>query len=290
MGGFWFLYDPTSGIIQNAPQQSATNPWPNPPASWSVLGPLTSNDAGLAYLNPQRYLIEGTPAALVAQPYLTLTAAVAADALTLTATLNAESGTAPADVVFTVAGTDYTVLLTADVATFSATIHPSVAAFAITASVSATGVVGAQTTFGGSAACPVGVQCYQALGGARIVAPTGPGSLAFLRGYYSTLVDQANMAGDLATADSLALHTLLAVVVPALVTAGTVTLDASQTAALDYLTTNLLPYLPATLENAAPGGVPIQPVALFVADEEVAAQAFASYAADVGAGGIPNLA
>lgn len=31
---YWFLYDNTTGVIQQPPAQATSNPWPNPPTSW----------------------------------------------------------------------------------------------------------------------------------------------------------------------------------------------------------------------------------------------------------------
>lgn len=276
----YFLYNTTTGAILQVSASPMTVG-----AGQAVLGPLTDNTAGAAFANPQRFLV--VSGALVAQPYLVLTASVASNVATLTATLNDASSSPPASATFTVAGNTFTAALASGVATLTVDIHPSVAALAIPASVAATGVVGAQTTFGGATQPGIGLQCYTPSTGAPVVAPVGAGSLAFLRAYYSTLVNPANMAGDLATADSVALHTVLAVILPALVKAGTVTLDANQTDALNYAAASIVPYLPVTLENGAPGGTPIQPLALYAADQATAAQAFADYAADVAA--IPGL-
>jgi len=285
---YWVLFDQTTGAIY--PSLSATEPVSS---GMGVLGPYPQatapTDVVMAYTYPSRYLVQN--GALVAQPYFTLAAAEANGVWTLTATLNDPPASPPADVTFTVAGNAFTASLTNGTATLAVAVHASCAGFAVPASVAATGCVAGSTTFSGTATPTVGLQAYTPTSGNPTVAPTGAGSLAFLRAYYGSVVNQANVMGDLATADSLALHTLLAVVLPPLVKAGTVTLDASQTAALQYLTTDLVPELPVTLENAAPGGTPNQPTALYVADQTIAAQAFADYAADVApTTGVPNLA
>lgn len=290
--GYFFLYDPATGIIQNEPARAIANPWPSAPASWVVLGPVESNDAGLAYLNPARYLIQGTPAALVAQPYLTVSASVTGSTATLTATLNDPPSTPPTSVTFTVAGNTFTAPLSSGTATLTVDVHPSVAPFAVPVSVAATGVVEASVTFGGAAQAPVQLQCVPLVGGTvPTVTPCGAGSEAFLQGFYASGISPSRQPGDIATADSLALQTLFGRVIPALTGGASplLTLTTDEQNAVNDVVANLLPALPIDLANAYPsGGTKAQPYAQYVTDQQAAAQAFAAYAGDLKT--IPGLA
>lgn len=272
----YFLYDQTSGSIVAANTTGFT-----PGSGEAVLGPLADNTAAAAYVNRSRYLVQG--GALVAQPYFTIVAAVSGNAATLTATLNDAPATPPTTATFTVAGSAITAPITSGVATLTVDIHETVAAFAVPASVAATGVVGAQTTFGGSAKAPVALQCEPLVGGTTpTVTPCGAGSLAYLQNFAgASSIPAENVLGDVATADAISLDALCGTngALAALQAAGTWKPTAAQSAGLAWVQKNVLPSLPVTLATILDSsGNPVQPAAQFAADQAAAATAFKNFA------------
>ena len=185
-----------------------------------VSDPLLSN----TLVNPTAYWWSGT--ALMAWPSLTCSMSGTTVTVTLNATTPPPAWTSPASATLAVTGTAWvaTVVLTNGTGTASLAIHPSLVPTSVFVTASATATQTASLNLGSGAPPSIGLQVYTSSGGISTIAPVGVNSLAFLRGYYSSLVSQANMAGDLATADSLALHTTLSILLPALVKAGTITL------------------------------------------------------------------
>ena len=275
--GYFFLYDSTTGAIIAANTTGFT-----PGSGESVLGPLTDNTAAAAYVNPGRYLVQN--GALVAQPYLTLAASAPSNgAVTLTATLNDPPATPPADVTFTVAGNTFTEAFANGTATLTVDVHPSVAQFAIPASVAATGCVGAQTTFGGTQQAPVALQCAPLVGGTvPTVTPCGTGSLAYLQNFAgASSIPAEHVLGDVATADAISLDALCGTngALAALQAAGIWKPTTAQSAGLAWVRTNVLPSLPVTLATILDSsGHPVQPAAQFAADQAAAATAFGNFA------------
>ncbi len=154
---YYFLFDTSTGIIQVNPILSASNPWPNPPSTWSVLSfaqATAASDVVMAYTYPQRYLILGSPAGLQLQPYFTvpLTESATAGDWTATATLNNPPSTPPTSCTITVAGVASTVALSGNVATLAFTVDPSAANQALTVSAAATGCVSGQASIGSASA------------------------------------------------------------------------------------------------------------------------------------------
>ena len=152
---YFFLYETSTGAIVQPPQLSASNPWPNPPSTWSVLSfaqATAASDVVMAYTYPQRYLILGSPAALVLQPYFTLSASDSSDTYTVTATLNNPSSTPPTDVTFTFLGQSASVALSSNQAVLTLTFDSMVATQSATVAASATGCVSATVTLGAGGA------------------------------------------------------------------------------------------------------------------------------------------
>ena len=154
---YFFLYETSTGAIVQPPQLSASNPWPNPPSSWSVLSFEQNSapaDVVMAYTYPQRYLILGSPAALVLQPYFTvaLTESSTAGDWTATATLNNPPSTPPTSCTITVAGIASTVALSGNVATLAFVVDASAANQTLTVSAAATGCVSGQASIGSASA------------------------------------------------------------------------------------------------------------------------------------------
>ena len=176
---YWFLYDNTTGIIQQPPRQAATNPWPTPPNSWNVASfATTDTTAILAAANPAWYLINGSPAALVLQSYWTVTATEStstAGEYTLTATLNNPPSTAPTSATFTVAGGTIDAAISSDTATATIQLHETVTSQPVAVTVSASGTVSGSTTIN-SGTAGIGLQLIPASGTTpATVAPAGAG-------------------------------------------------------------------------------------------------------------------
>ena len=154
---YWLLYDVSTGIIQVNPILSASNPWSNPPSSWSVLSfaqATAASDVVMAYTYPERYLVLGSPAGLQLQPYFTvaLTESATAGDWTAAATLNNPPSTPPTSCTITVAGVASTVALSSNAATLSFTVDPSATGQSLTVSAAATGCVMGQANIGATSA------------------------------------------------------------------------------------------------------------------------------------------
>jgi len=262
---YWFEYDTSTGQIQNQPMLAETNPWTNPPTTWSVLGSFNQDTATsleiMAYTYPERFLVEGSPAVLVEQPYFTVTAVTSttvAGQWTLTATLNNPPSTPPTEATFTIAGQTETATITNSQATLTVDIHPSVANVAISVTASATGCATSRTsTIGGTQAASTSLQVYTPTSGNPTIAPTGAGSKSFLDGYFAgQTASIQSLLADIVTIIDLMLDVQFKKFMPALQSAiyTPVTLDADETSALSDIQANLLPKLYTTLKNAYPSG------------------------------------
>lgn len=314
----WYLYDNTTGVIQQT-QTAQSNPWDNPPASWSVYGPVGQNTASatevMAYNFPERFLITGSPVALVEQPYLTLTSAANGNTVTLTATLNNPPSVPPTSATFTLANGTETATLTNNTATLTIDVHPSVANAPINVTVGASGCATSRpVNIGGQASIPVALQVYTPSGGNPTVAPTGTGSKAYLAAYYATSpASLTSMLADIGTSNNMhsdivyrktfaALRVLAnlyewATKLPTNPYAPTtqdttditnVQFTADEASAADDINTSVLPSLFTTLANAFPsGGTKQIQYADMVGD---LAKTYDSYMAYGEALSIPNLA
>jgi len=299
---YWFLYDTSTGKIY--PSQSDNAPSQQ---NMGVLGPYDQSTASptvvMAYTYPERYLAQGSPVALVEQPYFTVAAVESAtvpNQWAITVTLNNPPAQPPANVTIAINGADETVALTT-VAPFTATltvnVHASLVNAPITAAASAASCATSRPmNIGGSTQSPVATQVYTPTGGVPTVAPTGAGSKGYLQAYYTGLMAPAQEVADLATLVGMLTQTLYGVVLPALTSGATpiVTLDADAKNALTDITNTVLPSVKTTLENAAP-----QPAAgaaqtfdihygAVRADYPTVAQALGGFATDMAT--IPNLA
>ncbi len=178
---YFFLYETSTGIIQQPPIQAVTNPWPNPPSSWSVASfATTDTTAILAAANPAWYLVQS--GALVIQPHWLVTATASTTTsgeYSLSATLENPPATPPSTCAFAVAGGTLSATVSNNTATATIQLHASVASQPVTVQVSASGTVSGSTTIN-SGTAGVGLQLVTS-GTTPLVAPAGTGSLAYLR-------------------------------------------------------------------------------------------------------------
>jgi len=294
MSNYYFQYDTTSGVIYPYLQASV----PASSAQIGVLGPYPQDTAPsqivMAYTYPQRFLAQGSPVALVEQPYFSVSvvkSATIANQLAITATLQNPPSTPPTSATFTVCGQAFTEAITNGAATLTLNIHPSLAGQQVQISVGATGCVAGLTTIGSTVA-QVGLQVYTPSGGMPTVTPT---SNSYLAEYWSgTATPPQFTLADVATITGILANVLLGKVIPTL-TSGTtplLTLDANEKNAVADLTA-LLQYIPTTLEEIAPKPVSGQPQVYdmhykqYRADIQTTKSAMQSYASDVAT--IPNL-
>ena len=260
---YFFLYDNTTGIIQQPPMQATSNPWPNPPSSWSVASfATTDTTAILAAANPAWYLIQDTTPTLVLQSYWTATTSVSSGTTTITATLNNPPSSPPTSATLAVAGGTMTASISSNQATFTVAVHPSVAAYQIPATVSASGTVSGSVNLGGNAASPIGLQLYQGSSGNWHVAPGGTGSTYYLMGYHAAQINQAAQVNSLAVAVGELLHLVHDKIVPSLQSSSytALSLSADETNALNDITTNVLPDIVPTLGVLYPSGGSPMPI------------------------------
>lgn len=278
---FWLIYD-QNGVLYYPPQVSATNPWPNPPATLTVISfPQDTAPANvvMAYTYPNRFLVQN--GALVEQPYFSVSAQVSSGQATLTATLNNPPATPPTSATFTVLGQSISATLTNNVATLTLAIHPSVMTQQVQASVSAAGCAQATVALGGTG-ITFPLQAYKDSSGNWHIAPT---QKAVLQGYYASLVPQQEVAANTLVAVSLLADFVFDVLAtPAVVSA----LSPNQQNAINDFKANILPNLPITSANAYPSGGPKEiHYANFEANMPKYAESVTGYNADVA--NIPNL-
>lgn len=291
---YWFLYNITSGAI-NQTYLGNADQWTNI-GSQGVIGPFPQSTASAAvqdaFANPSKYLVQNGQ--LVVQSYITVTAAQSTTPngqYTITATLNNPPATPPTSCTYTVGGQTYTAAISANKASLTVNVHPSIANQSITVTASATGCVSGTVSIGGSRT-DVGLQAFIPTGSTiPTIAPTGTGSKIFLQSYYAlSPATLYRLIADIGTAVNVLTDAVFNIIIPALqkTTWSPVALDANQTSAINDIKTNLLPYLYTTLENAYPSGGAKQ---LQFADYEVdlskSYAAFQSYVTDLQA--IPNL-
>lgn len=194
---FYFLYNTTSGQILAANTSGFT-----PGTGEAVLGPLSSaeTDAVVAYQYPQRYLVQGSPPALVAQPWWAVQVAPASTAnqYTITATLENPPSTPPSTATLTIAGSSLSGSVSSNQVSWAIALHPSVASQQITATVSASGTVSGSATFGGTAQ-QIGLQLVTTTT-PPLIAPAGTQAPGFLAAYHLGLPPtQSDVALNLMT-------------------------------------------------------------------------------------------
>lgn len=199
---FYFLYNSTTGQILATNTSGFT-----PGTGEAVLGPLGSTDtnAVVAYQYPQRFLVQGSPPALVEQPFWSLASTVSSGTYTITATLNNPPTTPPTSATLMVAGGTLTASVSSNQATFTVALHPSIAAQQILATVSALGTVSGTITLGGQTT-GVPMKLNPATMPATVV-PTGtPGKIQVIQ-YHLGVSHDAEMWLTLLTAVSAQLPT-----------------------------------------------------------------------------------
>lgn len=277
MVNYYFQYDMSTGVVypylqQNAPASSDTT---------GVLGPYpqssASPDVVMAYNFPERYLAQGSPVALVEQPYFTTAASQNGATWTVTATLNNPPATAPTEVTFTVAGSQFTASLTSGVASFSVAVHPSVSIAQFTVTASAAGCATSRPqVIGGNAPASIPVQVVTPSGGVPTIGPSGADAVKYLQSFYAlnnTSVEA--LLTNALTGISLLYDAVFNVLLPAAQQAAyaPVALDANQTSAVAALKSGILGTLPTTLENGEPsGGTEQMQFGAFVQNFQSAAQ------------------
>jgi hypothetical protein len=246
MEQYWFIYDP-NGVLYYPPQLSATNPWPNPPATLTVVSfsqATASSTVIMAYTYPSRYLYQN--GAFVEQPYFSLSATSASGNITLTATLNNPPATPPASCTFEVLGQAITETLTSNTATLTLAIHPSVVSQSLQVSILATGCVQATTT-AGETASGIPLQAYKDASSNWHIAPT---QYAVLQAYYAGVVSAQVVAANTLVAISLLSDIARILMTPTVI--ATLTTD-QQNSVNDFIA-NIAGKMPITLANAYPSG------------------------------------
>lgn len=259
---FYFLYNATSGQILVANTNGFT-----PGTGEAVLGPLSSADtnAVVAYQYPQRFLVQGSPAALVEQPWWEVTVAPTStvNQYTVSATLENPPSTPPSTATLTLASGTLSGTVSSNQVSWTVALHPSIVTQQITATVSASGTVSGSVTFGGTAQ-QIGLQLVTTAT-PPWVAPAGVGSKAFLRAFYLGLNPETQIEiltealQDLFGGDTVLLHMLFdpKTGIIAALTSGTtpiMTLDSNTANLVNDIQTNVLPNLPFTLDTAYPAG------------------------------------
>lgn len=194
---YYFLYNTSTGQLLAANTSGFT-----PGTGEAVLGPLYSADTNaiVAYQYPQRFLVQGSPAALVEQPWWNVTVAPtsAANQYTITATLENPPSAPPSIATLTIAGSTLSGTVSSNQVSWTVAVHPSVATQSITATASTSGTVSGSTTFGGTAQ-EIGLQLVTTQS-PPLIAPAGTQALGFLAAYHLGLSPtQADVALTLMT-------------------------------------------------------------------------------------------
>ena len=199
---FYFLYNSTTGQILATNTSGFT-----PGTGEAVLGPLGSTDtnAVVAYQYPQRFLVQGSPPALVEQPFWSLASTVSSGTYTITATLNNPPTTPPTSATLMVAGGTLTASVSSNQATFTVALHPSIAGQQILATVSASGTVSESVTLGGQQ-MGVPLKLSTATTPATVVPTGAPGKIQVIQ-YHLGVSHDAEMWLTLLTAVSTQLPT-----------------------------------------------------------------------------------
>ena len=263
---FWFIYN---GLGQITQKILATT-LPTAFASQTYLGPFPQASASttvlLAYANPERYLVQGTPPALVEQPFWTVTAAESASTTgqyAMTATLNNPGSSVPSTAIFAVAGGTINATVSSNQATATIQLHASVASQPVAVQVSATGTVSGQTTIN-SGTAGIGLQLITS-GTTPLVAPVGAGSKAYLRAHYLGLTPATQIAiltealQNLMITAAVSNRILTEKILPALqaTTYTPITLTPAESAALTNWTANVQSNLVAWADLLDGSGQPI---------------------------------
>ena len=284
---FWFAYTTATGAIFWQPMLAASNPWPNPPASLTVVGfdqSTASADVQGAYLNPSRYLMQGSPVEPVCQPYLTASYASG----TLTVTVQNPPATPPTEATLTVGATTQTITLANNTGTLALAVHASLAGYSLPAQVTAEGCVSASVDLGTTGqGAPVALQ-VATVDGTATVAPVGAESKAFLRQHYAPNTAEALAGLNIAAAPVA--HILVTKVIPALqaATYTPLVLTAQEQAALTAWGNSFAPVLTPLSDTVDSSGNPIEPLAEAIALAPTVAANMQSYAADLA--NLPGLA
>lgn len=242
---FWFLYETSTGAIVQQPQLTISNPWPNPPSSWSVLSfaqATATSDVVMAYTYPARYLILGSPAALQLQPYITVALAESTTAgdWMATATLNNPPATPPTSCTITVAGVASTVTLSGGVATLAFVVDASATGQTLAVSAAATGCVSGQASIG--AASTFALTASAATGTLTVI----PAAVGDYQAYLFSQFPNLYVALQMTAAIQHLSYDMHRIACTPLETSMT----SAEQATFSDLTTNVFPDLVLTLANA----------------------------------------
>lgn len=266
---YFFLYDNATGIIQQPPRQADTNPWPNPPSSWSTASFSTDDSTAiLAAAHPDRYLISGSPATLNLQPYWTVSATESTSTTgqySVNATLNHPPSSPPSSVTFKLAGSSVSASVSSSTASTTIALHPSITSQPVAITASASGIVDGSTTINPNASSDVDLQLIAASGSTpATVAPTG-NAKPYLRqqafGVNDTnLIDALVLAVQTISAGtSVAMDLLINTVLPTITQASWSPADISTIQkAVDNWKSNVLPHqiLAQSLLDSSGSAVP----------------------------------
>jgi len=182
---YYFWYDPATGQLWPASQVKSGVPVP---PGWGI--PLDAQEiawattdtpsADAVWWQPQAYRVVNGQIVPVA--YWTVAQSTASGTTTLTATLANPPSTPPASGTATIGQTTLTLPITSGTMTLAVQPHPSLAAYTMPIQLTAAGTVAATAMVGEGPPAPVGLQAVApaASGDPYLIAPTGPGSKAFL--------------------------------------------------------------------------------------------------------------
>lgn len=244
---YYFQFDTNQNVLYPYLQQSA----PQSSTTIIVLGPYPADSASstviMAYNYPSRYTVQNYQ--LVEIPYLSLSATSDTNQYVITATLNNPTTTPPTSIIFTILGQSITQTITNNIATLTLNMHPSVANSQFTVVTTATGCANTSVTLGTSTSTYI--QVYKDTSGNWNITPT---KKATLQNYYTSEISLAYAIADITTITGMLMHFMFNKIVPALTVSSTplLTLDSNESNAYKDIITNILPYIPVTLENAAP--------------------------------------
>lgn len=257
---YWFCYN-SNGAIVYPPTKSPTNPWPNPPATYTVVSydvETAAPDVLAAYLYPDRYLFQGSPAALVLQPYWTLTATESTATpgqYTVTATLNNPPATPPTTATFAVAGATYSEAVASNKATLTLQIHPTISDQQVDVQVSASGTVDGSLTIG-TGPQKIGQQSWTDANTVNWVGPGGIGSLDYVMGADASTLSQAQQINAIAVVLGELTDLVHGTIIPSMQQASytPLALDADQDNAFKDITANVTPKIVTKLGSLYPSG------------------------------------
>ena len=284
-------YDATGAIVCKIEAATDSGTYPKNPGT-----PLYLDDATYAdvWANPGRYLIVADAPAR--QPYIALTTATDATTtpptVTVTATLTGGNATS---VTFTIGTSAQDVPLSNGAASIALRPHASVASLSLSVDASATGAVGDAVDVGTPGGDTFALQLVPPTsGGTYIIAPSGPGSKAFLRAWALGMDAEMQVEvlteslQNLAVAVQVTNHMLLTKIIPALQSASYTPVDLSaEAAALSNWNTNVIPHFTGLADLLDASGNPIAQYAELQAQAPQVATAQQAYAQAYAE--IPNL-